>query len=60
LDEERRKELINMLNIFFKEGGRITPQMIVITHHTELQDIADTAYTVNKKEGFSIVEAEAR
>ncbi|MEM2901890.1 MAG: AAA family ATPase [Candidatus Bathyarchaeia archaeon] len=59
LDEERRRELINILNTFFKEGGRITPQMIVITHHAELQDIADVAYTVNKKEGFSTVEASA-
>lgn len=57
LDEERRMELINILNAFFKEGGRIAPQVIVITHHPELQDIADIAYTVNKKEGRSIVKA---
>ncbi len=58
LDEERRKELVNILNSFFKEGGRIIPQMIVITHHHEIEDVADTLYNVNKKEGTSMVEVE--
>ncbi len=57
LDEERRKELVNILNSFFKEGGRIIPQMIVITHHHEIEDAADLLYNVRKKEGTSIVEA---
>jgi exonuclease SbcC len=56
LDEERRRELVNILNSFFREGGRIIPQMIVITHHHEIEDAADTIYSVSKKEGFSVVE----
>lgn len=58
LDEERRKELVNILNSFFREGGRIIPQMIVITHHHEIEDVADILYTISKKEGYSIIEAE--
>jgi exonuclease SbcC len=56
LDEERRRELVNILNSFFREGGRIIPQMIVITHHHEIEDAADIIYNVSKREGFSIVE----
>ncbi|MEM3733901.1 MAG: AAA family ATPase [Nitrososphaerales archaeon] len=56
LDEERRKELVNILNSFFREGGRIIPQMIVITHHHEIEDVADVVYNVSKKEGVSLVE----
>ncbi|MBC7113792.1 MAG: AAA family ATPase [Candidatus Methanomethyliales bacterium] len=58
LDEERRKELVNILNSFFREGGRVIPQMIVITHHSEIEDVADTLYHVSKKEGLSTVETE--
>jgi len=58
LDEERRKELVNILNSFFREGGRIIPQMLVITHHREIEDVADVVYTISKQEGYSIVETE--
>ncbi|MEM0203747.1 MAG: AAA family ATPase [Archaeoglobaceae archaeon] len=57
LDEERRKELVNILNSFFREGGKIFPQMIVITHHHEIEDVADVVYSVKKKEGCSVVES---
>jgi exonuclease SbcC len=56
LDEERRKELINILNSFFRKGGRTIPQMLIITHHREIEDVADVIYRVNKKGGYSIVE----
>jgi exonuclease SbcC len=59
LDEERRRELVSILNSFFREGGRIIPQMIVITHHHEIEDVADVIYNVNKREGYSTVEARA-
>jgi exonuclease SbcC len=59
LDEERRKELVNILSSFFREGGRIIPQMLIITHHREIEDVADVIYNVNKKEGYSVVEAGA-
>ncbi len=57
LDEERRKELVNILNSFFREGGRIIPQMIIITHHREIEDVADVIYSVEKKEGYSTAES---
>jgi exonuclease SbcC len=56
LDEQRRKELVNILSSFFREGGRIIPQMLIITHHTEIEDVADTIYTVRKEEDYSIAE----
>jgi exonuclease SbcC len=56
LDEERRKELVNILSSFFREGGRIIPQMLIITHHREIEDVADVIYTVKKEEGYSIAE----
>lgn len=55
LDEERRKELVNILNSFFREGGRIIPQMLIITHHSEIQEVADIIYTVKKEGGQSTV-----
>ncbi|MGD0028794.1 MAG: AAA family ATPase [Candidatus Bathyarchaeia archaeon] len=58
LDEERRKELVNILNSFFREGGRIIPQMLIITHHREIEEVADVVYTVSKKEGYSTAESE--
>ncbi|MCX8150931.1 MAG: AAA family ATPase [Candidatus Bathyarchaeota archaeon] len=57
LDEERRKELVNILNSFFREGGRIIPQMLIITHHNEIQEVADIVYTVKKTGGYSSIEA---
>ncbi|MFN3384683.1 MAG: AAA family ATPase [Archaeoglobaceae archaeon] len=57
LDEERRRELVNILNSFFREGSRIFPQMIVITHHGEIEEVADVVYSVKKKEGYSVVES---
>ena len=58
LDEERRRDLINILDSFFREGGRIIPQVIIITHYHEIEDAADIVYSVRKKEGFSVVELE--
>jgi len=57
LDEERRKELVNILNSFFREGGRIIPQMLIITHHSEIEEVADVVYSVKKKDGYSTIEA---
>jgi len=56
LDEPRRKELVNILNSFFREGARIIPQMLIISHHHEIEDAADIIYTVNKEKEYSIVE----
>src|SRR4030043_297559 len=57
LDEERRKELVNNLSPFFREGGRIIPQMLIITHHPEIVDVADVIYTIKKQDDYSIAES---
>ncbi|WP_290597194.1 MULTISPECIES: AAA family ATPase [unclassified Archaeoglobus] len=54
LDEERRRELVEIMKSFFREGATI-PQMIVITHHRELEDVADTVYRVEKIDCVSSV-----
>ncbi len=54
LDEERRRELVEIMKSFFREGSAI-PQMIVITHHRELEDVADTVYRIEKVNGVSKV-----
>jgi len=57
LDEERRRELVEIMKSFFREGAAV-PQMIVVTHHRELEEIADTVYQVEKVDGVSrVVEA---
>jgi len=57
LDEERRKELVNILSSFFREDGRIIPQMLIITHHPEIVDVADVIYTIKKQDDYSIAES---
>jgi exonuclease SbcC len=54
LDEKRRRELVEIMKRFFREEASI-PQMIIITHHSELEDAADTVYKVEKIEGISRV-----
>jgi len=56
LDEQRRKELVNILSSFFREGGRVIPQMLIITHHPEIEDVADIIYTIRKEDNYSIAE----
>jgi len=47
LDEDRRRELVEIMKGFFREGASI-PQMIIITHHRELEEVADTVYRLEK------------
>lgn len=54
LDEERRRELVEIMKGFFR-GGSTIPQMIIVTHHRELEDVADTVYLVEKVDGISRV-----
>jgi len=54
LDEVRRRELVEIMKSFFREGAAV-PQMIVVTHHRELEEIADTVYQVEKVDGVSMV-----
>lgn len=58
LDEERRRELVEIMKSFFR-GGSTVPQMIIVTHHRELEEVADTTYLVNKVDGVSRIVEEA-
>ncbi|MDK2783493.1 MAG: repair protein SbcC/Rad50 [Thermococcaceae archaeon] len=55
LDEERRKDLVEILDRFFKSRGAI-PQVIIVTHHPELENVADTLYLVRNVDGVSQVQ----
>ena len=43
--------------MFFREGGRIIQQMLIITYQSEIEEVADVVYSVKKKEGYSTVES---
>lgn len=58
LDEERRKELVEIMKNFFRESAAV-PQMVIVTHHRELEEVADTVYRVEKVDGVSRVVGEA-
>jgi len=55
LDEERRKDLVEILDRFFKSGEAI-PQVVIVTHHPELEAVADTLYLVRNVDGVSQVQ----
>ena len=59
LDEERRNDLKEILQYSLKELTEegLFPQIIIITHHSELEPAADTSYSIRKESGHSIVEA---
>ena len=50
LDAYRRQELIDLL-----KRMSIIPQMIIVTHDSDLEDAADNILKVEKEEGISIV-----
>ncbi|MBD3216405.1 MAG: AAA family ATPase [Candidatus Lokiarchaeota archaeon] len=52
LDEERRRELVKIMSNFLKEKSSLL-QMIIVTHHRELEDLADTIYRVKKVDNVS-------
>jgi len=52
LDSERRRELVNLLKNF-KGGGRLIPQIIIVSHDRELEEAADVIYEVIRSEGTS-------
>jgi len=54
LDEERRANLRNILHYALGEGDYI-PQLILITHHTELISAGDAIFEVSKEAGVSKV-----
>lgn len=56
LDEERRRELIEILKRAFREEAKVVPQLIIVSHDRELEEAADVVYTVTKEGGWSKVE----
>ncbi len=54
LDMDRRRELVEAMKSFKKESYTI-PQLIVVSHHEELVEIADTIFEVQIREGISEV-----
>jgi len=54
LDEERRRELVKIMNNFLRERISV-PQMIIITHHQELEDLGDYTYRIEKTNNQSKV-----
>jgi len=54
MDEERRRELINILKTI-SEGGRSIPQLLIVTHDREIEDAADEVYIVSKENSISKV-----
>ncbi|MGB9759812.1 MAG: AAA family ATPase [Thermoproteota archaeon] len=57
LDEERRKNLVNILGSFFRESSKLIPQMIIVTHDREIEEVADIVHTISRREGYSKVES---
>jgi exonuclease SbcC len=58
LDEERRNDLKDILQYSMKDlsDEGIFPQIVIITHHPELETAADIAYHVTKKDGNSVID----
>ena len=54
LDEDRRNNLKDII-LYSLKGENIVPQMIMITHHSELISVADASYEIIKTAGTSRV-----
>ena len=54
LDEERRRELVNIIRYGLESTG--LAQLIVVTHDQEVEEVADTVIEVRKRGGDSVVE----
>ncbi|MDS0257557.1 ATP-binding cassette domain-containing protein [Thermoplasmatales archaeon AK] len=55
LDSERRDNLRDILKTAFGKD-RISPQLIMVTHHHELASAANVAYSIVKRDGTSYLE----
>lgn len=54
LDEDRRNNLKDII-LYSLKGDNIVPQMIMITHHSELISVADSSYEMVKHNGTTHV-----
>ncbi len=55
LDEQRKRELIRILRSGWHGGGKILPQLIIVTHDREIEEAADQIIEVFKEGGESRV-----
>ena len=55
LDEDRRSNLMDIIQYTFRGEETPVPQMILVTHHKELGSVADNVYEISKKTGESKV-----
>ncbi len=46
LDQDRRSKLVSVLTRF--KGGRILPQLIIVTHDEDLREASDSVYVVKR------------
>ncbi len=53
LDTDRREELVNVLKEF--QGGKIIPQLLVVTHDESVREAGDIIFRVYKENGYSRV-----
>ena len=53
LDEERQRALVELFRMF--QGGKILPQLIIVTHDESIKEVADRIYLVEKVDGVSRV-----
>jgi exonuclease SbcC len=54
LDVDRKVELIELLREF--QGGKVIPQLIIVTHDEEVREAGDKIFMVRKVGGYSQVE----
>ena len=54
LDSDRRIELIELLREF--QGGKIIPQLLIVTHDENVREVGDKIFRVRKTNGYSQVE----
>ena len=55
LDEDRRKNLKDIIQYSLRNEN-IVPQMIIISHHSDMNTVADVTYEVKMISGKSVVE----
>ncbi|MEM0156826.1 MAG: AAA family ATPase [Thermoplasmataceae archaeon] len=56
LDEDRRQNLTDILQYTFNGEENPIPQMIIVSHHSELRSVSNNVFEVTKQNGTSSVQ----
>ena len=56
LDEDRRQNLTDILQYTFNGEENPIPQMIIVSHHSELRSVSNNVFEVTKQNGSSTVQ----